>query len=86
MSSDRLEVVVVNGPGNLPATLRVWKSAANEFEISWPSSFQGFYLETTTNLTNPVWEFLRLTETGPLSINFDAPQRFIRLRDPECCE
>lgn len=85
MSADGLEVVVVSAPGNVPATLNVRKSAANEFEVDWPASFQGFYLETTTNLTEPVWKVLKLTESGPIRLNLDAPQRFIRLRDPECC-
>jgi hypothetical protein len=86
MTSDRLELVVMTAPTSSTLPLQVRQQASNQLQVTWPAPFQGFYLETTTNLTSAIWENLGLTDAEPAWFNFNTPQRFIRLRDPECCE
>jgi hypothetical protein len=53
-------------------------------ELTWPAQFTGFHLESTTNLTTPVWQPFGSTTTNQIFIpaNLLESQRYFRLKNP----
>ncbi len=50
--------------------------------LSWPPEYAGFYLQYTTNFTNPDWTTLFVTWTNSVNISTGQRQGFFRLLQP----
>jgi hypothetical protein len=83
-TGSRLDVVVMNAPqpGQKALTLAKVPLQPHRFDLSWPPEFAGFYLQYTTNLSQPTWTTTGLTWTNGVSLSVDGPQAFFRLLPP----
>jgi hypothetical protein len=83
--AQQFHVVVMNAPqpGQKALTLTLPPFPSSPLVLSWPPEFAGFYLQYTTNLSQPNWETLGLTWTNDFhpSIITDR-QGFFRLIQP----
>jgi len=77
-----LEVVVMNAPYPGQRALVLELPRFQPLSVSWPSEFAGFYLQHTTNLSNPQWATMLLTWTNGISLSAGALQEFFRLVPP----
>jgi hypothetical protein len=80
---NNLEIVVMDAPqpGQIALTLKrtPWWAPPT---LSWPPEYAGFYLQYTTNFTNPDWTTLFVTWTNPVNISIGQRQGFFRLLQP----
>lgn len=80
---NNLEIVVMNAPqpGQTALTLKrtPWWAPPT---LSWPPEYAGFYLQYTTNFTNPDWTTLFVTWTNSVNISTAQRQGFFRLVQP----
>jgi hypothetical protein len=78
-----LAVVVMNAPQSGQKALTLTRLPLGQFQLSWPPEFAGFYLQYTTNLSEPIWTTADLTWTNSdLSIWSSDPKQFFRLMQP----
>jgi hypothetical protein len=47
--------IVTNNPSSTPPSISFTGVSAGAFNLSWPSSTNGYYLEYTTNLASGIW-------------------------------
>jgi hypothetical protein len=86
ITSNSLDLLVVNAANPSTPALHIERDETT-LTLHVAPEFQGYFLQSTTNLVSGAWETLTFAPSAiVLPIDPARPQRFFRLRDPACCE